>query len=135
MQVAAENILITMKYVVPVPIRRADAESQFASGNIDEICDALVRITYNESDWQWAQECCLRFAEHPDSGIRRVAANCIGDLARIHKCLDLDRVFPVLRKLLTDEKTIGYAEDALSDIHIFMGKKLPKPRKLKRENP
>lgn len=120
-----------MKYVEPAPIERADAEMQFATAKSFDICDALVRITYNEPDWRWAQECCLRFAEHPDSGIRRVAANCIGALARIHKCLDLDKVFPVLRKLLTYKNTVGYAEDALSDIQIFMGKKLPKERKRK----
>lgn len=82
----------------------------------------MVRITYNEPDWRWAQDCCVRFAEHSDSGVRGVAANCIGDLARIHKCLDLDKIFPVLKRLLSDKDVVGRVEDALDDISIFMGK-------------
>lgn len=120
-----------MKYITPSTITRAQAEAQFATGRQLEIIDALARITYNDPDWRWAQDCCLRYAEHPDPGVRGVAANCIGDLARIHKCLDLDRVFPVLKKLLSDENVVGRVEDALDDIRIFMGKKLPKQRKRK----
>jgi hypothetical protein len=115
-----------MKYCEPDPISRTEAEMKFATGLQREICTALVRITYNESDWRWAQDWCLHFAEHADSGVRGVAANCLGDLARIHGCLELEKVFPVLRKLLADPEVVGRAEDALDDIRIFMGKTLDK---------
>lgn len=110
-----------MKYVEPQSITREQAEKQFATGLQYEICDALVRVTYTYDEWQWAQGCCLRFIEHEDPGIRGVAANCLGDLARIHRCLDLDKVVPVLRRLLSDPEMGGRAEDALEDIEIFMG--------------
>jgi len=113
-----------MKYYEPKPISREEAETKFATGLQTEICTALVRITYNHPDWRWAQDWCLHFTEHPDSGIRGVAVNCLGDLARIHGCLELEKVFPVLRKLLADPEVVGRAEDALDDIRVFMGKEL-----------
>src|SRR6266508_6794362 len=110
------NIMI---YHEPKPISREQAEAQFATGLQVEICDALARITYNHPDWRWAQNWCLFFTEHPDYVIRGVAANCLGDLARIHRCLELDKVFPVLKKLLCDPKVAGRVEDALDDIRVF----------------
>lgn len=109
-----------MKYFEPEPISREQAETQMASGLQVEICDALVRMTQHSPDWKWVQDCCISMTGHGDPGIRGVAANCIGELARIHRCIELDLVFPVLRKLLKDPEVVGRAEDALDDIRIFM---------------
>jgi len=58
-----------MYYKDVLPIKREEAETAFSSGNLQEICDALVRITYHDPDWRWVQAQCLYFGKHPQSEI------------------------------------------------------------------
>ena len=85
------------------------------------ICETLVRVALRDSDWWWVQEHCLRLTAATDPDVRRVAATCLGHLARIHGQLDLDRVEPRLRELRADAEVCGSAKDALDDIQQFMG--------------
>ena len=109
-------------YDVPQPISRDEASSAFATNKPEVICSTLVAIALYDPDWRWAQEKCLEFAQHPDASIRQIAATCIGHVARIHQTLDLDAVRAVLHQLLSDPEVYvkGCAEDAISDIKVFM---------------
>jgi hypothetical protein len=109
-----------MEYREPIPISRTEAEEAFASGDSFRICDALVRITFHDLDWRWVQQWCIDFSKHPDLYIRGLAATCFGHLARIHGCLDLDIVLPILKDLLNDPDVGGEAKNAISDIRMFM---------------
>jgi HEAT repeat protein len=109
-----------MHYQEITPISREEADREFASGKPDRIREALFSITHHDSDWRWVQGQCLLYAKHESDEVRRAAAQCLGSLARIHGTLDLDIVLPVLSNLLKDAKVGGYAEDALSDIRIFL---------------
>jgi hypothetical protein len=80
-----------------------------------------VRVASHDSDWRCVQEHCLRLTAAVDPAVRRVAATCLGHLARIHGQLDLERVGPRLRDLRADPEVSGSAEDALDDIQRFMG--------------
>jgi len=103
------------------PIARADAESAFSSGLPERICDALVRVAFNDPDWRWVQEQCLRFIGSPLPDVRRLAVTCLGHLARIHGQLDLERVMPLLKQMRNDGEIEGSVEDALEDIEAFVG--------------
>ena len=102
---------------------REEAQSAFATNEPDLICAALVAVALHDSDWRWTQDRCLEFAQHPDAGVRQIAATCIGHIARIHQKLDLEAVRPVLHQLLTDGEfyVSGCAQDAIDDIETFMG--------------
>jgi hypothetical protein len=110
-----------MRYQEVPPISRNEARAAFRSGDEAAIRDALLRITYHDQDWQWIQDQLVRFARHRNGAIRGVAGLCFGHLARIHRALDRDVVLPVLRELAAHPETRGQAEDALSDIEIFVG--------------
>ena len=106
-------------YEEPLPIARDEAETIFRSQDRRAISDALVRVTFHDSDWRWVQDWCLRFAEHSDPELRGVAATCLGHLARIHRTLDWDKVILALERLRADRAVGGQAEDALADIRRF----------------
>jgi hypothetical protein len=107
-------------YQEALPISREDAESAFLSGTPARICDALVRVTFNDSEWEWVQEQCVRFIISPIPDVRRLAVTCIGHLARIHGQLDLKRVVPLLNQMRNDAELGGTVEDALDDIEAFV---------------
>ncbi|HYW08061.1 MAG TPA: hypothetical protein VE913_13955, partial [Longimicrobium sp.] len=58
---------------------------------------------------------------HPDVWVRRTAATSLGHIARVHGRLTVDRAIPELLQLLANPEVRGHAEDALSDIEIFLG--------------
>ncbi len=109
-----------MKYHEPQSISRNEAEKCFLSGKPDQICDALVRIAFHDPDWRWAQAQCLRFIASSNNEIKGLAATCLGHLARIHRQLDIADVKAVLLKMTKDPIVGGRAEDALSDIQMYM---------------
>lgn len=103
-----------------LPMTREDAEMAFSSGVSERICDALVRVTFNESDWQWVQEKCLYFISSSYPEVRGIAVTCLGHLARIHRKLDLKKVLPLLKNLRNDAEVSGRVEDAFDDIETFV---------------
>jgi hypothetical protein len=108
-------------YQEALPISREDAETAFSSGASERICDALTRVTFNESDWRWVQEKCLHFINSSYPDVRGLAVTCLGHLARIHRKLDLKKVLPLLKNLQNDTEVSGRVEDAFDDIETFVG--------------
>ncbi|MEO7659498.1 MAG: hypothetical protein ABIV48_07775 [Pyrinomonadaceae bacterium] len=112
---------MTENHYQEVPtISREDAETAFSSGVAERICDALVRVTFNDSDWRWVQERCLFLINSSDPEVRGLAVTCLGHLARIHKNLDLNKVLPILENLRSNADIGGKVEDALDDIETFV---------------
>lgn len=104
------------------PFTNEEIEQAFKHGSARDISETLVTLALYDTDWKKVEKYCLEFLEHQDASIRAVAATCIGHLARIHKTLDLDLVLPALYRHLSDpgKWVAGSADDALSDIQIFM---------------
>ncbi len=100
-------------------ISRSEAEKALSSGNPEKICQALLSVSFHETDWKWAQENCLRFLENEDPEISGLAAICLGHIARIHKLIDRDRVVSALRKHSGNPGIAGQIEDAIEDIEKF----------------
>lgn len=108
-----------MKYVEPHEISREQAESAFESADPSAICHALVNLTFFEDDWKWMSDTCMRYVEGSDKNIALTAIICLGHVARIHHRID-DRVLARLNELKSDPVLGGTAEDALSDVEIFV---------------
>lgn len=103
------------------PMTRDEALAAFASEKPDMVCDALIRLTYHDGDWQWVQDQCISWARHPNVDIRGLAVTCLGHLARIHTRLDLQKILPLLEELLRDPSVASRTEDALDDIKTYLG--------------
>ena len=109
-----------MKYEEPKSTSKAEAEHAFATNDLYKLREALVAVALSEEDWRWVQERCLEFTSHEDFTVRAIAATCLGHVARIHRQIDLDRVMPRLTLLQKDPETAIYAEDAISDVEMFV---------------
>jgi hypothetical protein len=109
-----------VRYEDPPALSRQQLESEFDSNCPGRIADALISAALYDPDWRWVQDWCVRFAEHADTEVRRVAITSIGHLARLHDTLDLSRVLPLLEAKSNDSAIQGTVEDTLSDIRIFV---------------
>lgn len=109
-----------MKYFEVIPISREEAKSAILSDNPDIICNALLRLTYHDPDWQWVQNLCLQLVQYEDTNIRGLAVTCLGHLACIHGVLNTEKVVPILEDLRHDPDVGGKVEDALDDIQMFI---------------
>lgn len=110
-----------MKYENPQVLSKEEAIIQFESGVTDELCKALVSVTYHLEDWEWVESQCLEFLDNHDSEVRGLAATCLGHIARIHRKLHKDLVIPRLKKLESDPEIAGRVEDAMDDIEMYIG--------------
>jgi hypothetical protein len=108
-----------MQYQETLPISIEEAKEKLESNDSTCINDALIRLTYHDSDWQWVQDQCLQLIHHSDPAVRGLAVSCLGHLARIHKTIDTAKVLPVLNSLLDNPELGGRAEDAIDDIEMF----------------
>jgi hypothetical protein len=124
-----------MRYVEIEPITRQEAEVAFASGVSREICLGLVRLVYHDDDWHWLQEKCIEMSQDSDVFVAGVAVTCVGDVARIHRTLELDKVLPVLKELRANPELAGRVDDALGDIEIFMNVKIDRSTTTLNEGP
>jgi hypothetical protein len=109
-----------MRYESPDPIGRAEALEAIASGDSRRSSDAILRLALNDPDGHWVEGVALGMTESDDPNVRAVAATALGHVARIHGEISVERVFPALKRLMKDPRTAGRAEDALSDIAIFV---------------
>lgn len=100
------------------PSTFAEWEGVLTSGDIETIFDVLIFITYHHPDWPWVQDWCLDFTYHSNLDVRALAARCLADLARLHKCLDAGKVLMRLAELMSDPESdvSEAAEQAVQDI-------------------
>lgn len=109
-----------MQYQDIKPISREQAEQAFASNVESSLIDALLRSAYHNEDWRWVQGKCLVYAQHPSCLVRQIAIQSLGHLARLHGKLDMNLVMPVLLDLKKDSTLLGFVDDALDDIQMFI---------------
>lgn len=89
-------------------------------GSTAEATDALLSLTYHESDQEWLESFILAcLTGHQDSRVRELAVSCLGHVGRIFGSIRNREVVPTLTALLEDEVLGGIAEDALGDIRHF----------------
>ena len=124
----AESLWVgKMKFDQPEPHSREMLERELASNDQSRICRALIAAALHDRDRLYVESLIIRFLNHADPYVRGIAALAAGHVARIHGSLTVERIVPMVERLLTDAEpqTRGTAEDALDDIRRFLVK--PKP--------
>jgi hypothetical protein len=109
------------KYQDVKVIEKDKAEQIFLTNNVENICSALVSISFYEKDWKWAQDKCLEFLINNNVIIAGLAAICLGHIARIHGKIEKDRVINALKHNLSNKELAGQIQDALDDIELYIG--------------
>ena len=74
---------MTRSYRAPGVLTREEAELLLRSNDPDQVCEALVAITFHDPDPEWAREQCSRLASHPDWQVRAAVATCLGELVNL----------------------------------------------------
>lgn len=113
---------MNLRYEEPQRVDRALAEETFARGSAWAISETLVSLALHDPEWEKTEADCISFLRHADEGVRMTAVLCLGHTARIHRRLHVDLVLPLLEELHRWEPNLrGRIEDAMSDIHAFLG--------------
>ena len=102
-----------LKYAEIKPRPKTQLITEFASGDVNIICDALFSAAQHEPDWRWSQAQCLAMLTHDSITVRSCAIMAIGEIAIFRGEIDRDVVEPELERLLNDEVLRPDAHDAL----------------------
>ncbi len=98
---------------------RNEAERVFSNASDYEIIEVVQRLANTQGDWEWKQDICLFYLGSTSVDIQRVSVRSLGDIARINRQIDVERVRTVLKEAGRYQELQGYVEDALNDIKIF----------------
>lgn len=106
---------------VPGFERRA-ALAALDSGDVGRMVEALLGLALHDPDWNWIQDLCIRYSDHPHANVRGIAVLSFGHVARIHAKLETGRVLPILRRARQDPDPFvrGQAHSALEDVQSFV---------------
>jgi hypothetical protein len=101
---------------------KESALEELKSSEVKKITNALLRLTFHESDGKWVQDICIQYSNHSHYNVRGIAILCFGHLARIHGELETEIVLPIVNKALHDSNGFvsGHANSALDDIQFFI---------------
>ncbi|QTE21205.1 hypothetical protein [Polaribacter cellanae] len=90
-------------------------------GTNEDIKLALIGAVRGIDDFNWLQSIYLKYINHSNFWVAKTAINCLGDLARIHKKINLTELYYSFDKI-EDEKLKPTIQDTLEDIMIFVKK-------------
>jgi hypothetical protein len=104
---------------------RATIETILATGSIYDLERLSIAVGEDYPDWKYAQDVCLRLAEHSHDNIRANACLGLGYIARTQGRLERHLVKPILlRELRCQTEFRGKIVDAIEDINFFLGWRL-----------
>lgn len=97
---------------------KLDIEKVLNSSNRDEKIKILVGMTNGIDDWLWLQEKFLELINDNDFWIAKNAITGLGDVARVHNKLDVEKVVKALKDLNRTELE-DVVKETIDDIEIF----------------
>ena len=106
-----------------VPVRqrsRTQILASLSSGDAQEIRDALVSAAYWDSDWRWAQQQLVNFAEYDDELVLWAVIAGLGFIAAFHGEVDKETALPILNRLKARPALAGEIEETLAQIDHFV---------------
>jgi hypothetical protein len=86
---------------------------------VEEVCNLLLKITFQSDEPKWVQDLCLRLIDLYDLNVSGLAITCLGHLARIHRDIEKEAVLKKLYDNLENEIIGDRVQDAIDDIEIY----------------
>src|SRR6185436_19314458 len=107
----------------------ADVEVVLERGDPQELLYVPIVVGMNAADCErvWAENICLRLAEHPHFNVRGNAVLGLGHIARTCRALNVSAAVPIIATALQDEHEFvrGHAVGAAEDLATYLGVKVP----------
>ena len=105
---------------------RAEINSAILRDDSEQLVYAVLSAALYDDDPEWAENICVRLADHQKASVRGNAIVGFSHIARIHGTLST-RVKPLIERALGDEDAWvrGHAQDVVDDLEIFLGWKTP----------
>lgn len=100
----------------------AEIEAAIEQDDIDKLIYAVLSAALYADDSEWAENVCLRLANHEHFNVRGNAILGFAHIARIHRRLNKEKVRPVIVAALNDENEYvrGQAECTAADVNFFL---------------
>ncbi|TRX34061.1 hypothetical protein FNW52_14725 [Flavobacterium sp. ZT3R18] len=89
------------------------------NGNNEDIKKAIIGAINGIKEWEWLQNLCLKYIFHNDFWVAKTAIDGIGDIARIHKKLDVNKVKYDFNQI-SDERLKPIINSVMDDIKVFL---------------
>jgi hypothetical protein len=106
---------------LPILGQKEEIEELFSSGTIEELLTLSLAVGANFSDWKYAQDLCLRLAEHSSDKVRANACLGLAYVARTKQRLEKHLVKPILLRELRSQTEFRWRiEDAIQDINRYL---------------
>lgn len=106
---------------------REEVKEILKSNDMDALITLPLSLGEYESDWKFAQDMCMKLAQHEDERVRANAALGLAYVARTKGKLEKNLVKPVLLQLLNDcEEYQWRVIDAINDINLYMNWRIGK---------
>ncbi|MEH2159737.1 MAG: hypothetical protein V7K38_01530 [Nostoc sp.] len=120
-----------LRFYQPLPIitQREETQAILSHGSFDELMVLPLALGEHYPDWKYAQDVCLKLANHADDRIRANACLGLAYVARTQGKLEKHLVKPViLRELRSQTEWRWRIEDAIADINNYLGWRLAQAR-------
>lgn len=85
----------------------------------EQIISAIIGAVNGIDDWEWLQQLCLKYINHPNYWVSKTTISSLGDIARIHHRLEKEKVLNHLRTIV-DRKLLGSINSVIEDIDLFI---------------
>ena len=89
------------------------------NGNNEDIKMAIIGAINGIKEWEWLQDLCLKYIFHNDFWVAKTAIDGIGDIARIHRKLDITKVKYDFNQI-SDTRLKPIINSIMDDIEIFL---------------
>jgi hypothetical protein len=109
---------------------KGDISKAIKNGRLVDLVVIPGTISMDPLDSKWTQKILSRLATHPHPHVRGNAIGGFGHLARTTRKLTKKLVFPLIMEAFLDEHEYvrGKADDAASDIRVYMKWKIRSPQ-------
>jgi hypothetical protein len=87
--------------------------------NNEDIKKAIIGAINEIKEWEWLQDLCLKYIFHDDFWVAKTAIDGIGDIARIHRKLDINKVQYDFNQI-SDVRLKPIINSVMDDIEIFL---------------
>ena len=107
----------------PLPIlnRKEEIENLLSYGTMEELIVLPLAVGEDFPDWKYAQDICLRLADHSSDKVRANACLGLAYVARTKRRLEKHLVKPILlRELRCQTEFRWRIEDAINDINHYL---------------